>query len=190
MWSQNAFGLVALGAALLMTGCGGSQSAGNGGTSTATLQATATPNGTATPTTNTSPLGSTRTNPVPFGQTATVAGWTVKVISVAPETTDPSVGAPPAGTVFEVFTLQVTNTSATPAAPSLSLISDLVGSTNVSYSVDTSPLCYGGTPDNDNVYQGGTVQFGACISVPSSVTGLLLNVSGFLSTNSVWFATQ
>ena len=86
--------------------------------------------------------------------------------------------------------MQVTNTSATPAAPSLSLISDLVGSTNVSYSVDTSPLCYGGTPDNDNVYQGGTVQFGACISVPSRVTVLLLNVSGFLSTSSVWFATQ
>jgi len=129
-----------------------------------------------------------RSNPVPFGQSANVDGWTVKVISVNPEATDSLEGAPPAGTLFEVFTLQVTNTSTTPAAPSTSLISDLVGSSNVSHSVITNPMCYGGSPDNDNVYQGGTVQFGACISVPSGVTNLELNVSDLLGTNTTWFA--
>jgi hypothetical protein len=135
------------------------------------------------------PTGASRSDPVPFGKTATVDGWTVRVMSVAPEATDPVNGAPPAGTTFYVFTLQVTNTSSTPAAPSLSLLSDLVGSTNVSYSVVTAPMCYGGNPDNDLVYKGGTVDFGACIAAPSTARDLLLNVSG-LGSDSTWFATK
>jgi len=131
--------------------------------------------------------GSSRSNPVPVGHTANVSGWTVKVVSVTPETSDIS-GPIPAGTNFDVYNLQVTNTTSTPAAPSTTLLVDLVGANSVSYSVDSNPLCYGGTPDNDNVYQGGTVSFGGCISLPSNVTGLELNVSTISSTNPVWFA--
>jgi hypothetical protein len=169
-----------------LVGCGGTTTANNGNAPSATA-ATPTPTAAATPT---APMGDSRSSPVPFGQTANVDGWNVKVVSVTPEATDPLNGKPPPGTTFYVFTLQVTNTSTTPAAPSLSLISDLVGSTNVSYSVDSGPMCYGGNPDNDDVYKGGTVKFGACISVPSNVTNLLLNVSGFISANPTWFATK
>lgn len=169
----------------VLAGCGGTTTANNGNAPSAT--ATPTSTAAATPT---APMGDSRSSPVPFGQTANVDGWNVKVVSVTPEATDPLNGKPPAGTTFYVFTLQVTNTSTTPAAPSLSLLSDLVGSTNVSYSVDSGPTCYGGNPDNDDVYKGGTVKFGACISVPSNVTHLLLNVSGFLSPNPTWFATK
>jgi hypothetical protein len=159
-------------------------------TATATPAATSFASTVAPAVTPTAAMGDSRSAPVPFGHTANVDGWNVKVVSVTPEATDPLTGKPPAGTTFYVFTLQVTNTSSTPAAPSLSLISDLVGSNNVSYSVVTQPGCYGGNPDNDNVYKGGTVKFGACISVPSNVADLLLNVSGFISPNPTWFATK
>jgi hypothetical protein len=173
--------LVGLLAIPLAAGCGAAISTNSSSNSATTTAGTPT----AAPV-----LGNSRMHPVPLGQTADVDGWTVKVISVAPEKTDSIDGAPPTGTSFEVFTLQVTNTASTPAAPSLSLISDLVGSDNVAYSVDSDPMCYGGSPDNDNVYQHGTVEFGACISVPSEVTGLLLNVSGFISDSSTWFVAQ
>jgi hypothetical protein len=171
--------LIGMMAIPLITSCGA-----NEGTSSNSNPASS-PTGTPTPT----PVpANSRTNPVLFGKTADVDGWTVKVISVTPERSDLLDGPPPAGTLFEVFSLQVTNTSSTPAAPSTSLLSDLVGSNNVSYSVISDPMCYGGSPDNDNVYKGGTVSFGACISIPTADKSLLLNVSGF-SSGSTWFAT-
>ena len=51
MRPRNSFGLVILGTALLLAGCDGSQSTGNGGTSTATAKATVTATPSASPST-------------------------------------------------------------------------------------------------------------------------------------------
>jgi hypothetical protein len=131
--------------------------------------------------------GSSPSSPVPLGQTASVEGWTVKVISVAPEATDTATGGPPpAGYLFEVYTIQATRTDSSPESP-IVLDPVLVGSTKVQRGADTNPMCYGGTPYNDQVDQGGTAQDSACISVPATDTGLVLGLGVVSQT---WFATK
>jgi hypothetical protein len=133
--------------------------------------------------------GSSPSSPVPFGKTASVDGWTVKVLSVAPESTDPNVGKPPKGYLFEIDTLQVTRTAATPDSP-IDLDPELLGPTHAVRSVDSSPMCWGGNPYNDQVYKGGTVMTSDCISVPvADASGLVVGV-GDLEGNPTWFATK
>jgi hypothetical protein len=141
------------------------------------------------PTTTTTPNGSSPSSPVPFGKTASVDGWTVRVVSVAPESTDPNVGKPPKGYLFEIDTLQVTRTAATPDSP-IDLDPELLGPTHAVRSVDSSPMCWGGNPYNDQVYKGGTVMTSDCISVPvADASGLVVGI-GDLEGNPTWFATK
>ena len=140
-----------------------------------------------------SAVGSGITFPVPVGQSANVGGWQVKVASVSPYTPGSTTlfTAPPAGYTFEVYTLQVTRAATKPAAPSLSLIVSLVGPSHVERGVDSSPMCYGGSPDNNDVLKGGTVTFGGCISVLSSDAAQLVVVVKTFTTfsgKSTWFA--
>jgi hypothetical protein len=131
--------------------------------------------------------GSSPSSPIPFGQTASVEGWNVKVISVAPEATDPALlKPPPAGYLFEVVTLKTTRTGSTAESP-IELSAALLGPSKAQRSVDTNPMCFGGTPYNDLVEKGGTVDDGYCISIPKNDTkGLVLGL-GTLS--QLWFAT-
>jgi hypothetical protein len=144
---------------------------------------------TTTPTTANKGNGSSPSSPVPFGKTASVDGWTVRVVSVVPESTDPNVGKPPKGYLFEIYTLRDTRTAATPDSP-IDLDPVLLGPTHAVRSVDSTPMCWGGNPYNDQVYKGGTVEDSACISVPvADASGLLVGVGG-LEGNSTWFATK
>lgn len=141
-----------------------------------------------TTTTAASGNGSSPSSPIPLGQSANVEGWKVKVVSVTPEATDPVTGGPPpAGYLFEVFTLQTTRTDSSPESPII-LDPVLVGPTKDQRGADSNPQCYGGTPYNDEVDQGGTVQTSACISIPTNdTTGLALGVG---IVNQTWFATS
>jgi hypothetical protein len=130
-------------------------------------------------------------HPVPFGDSVAIDGWKVKFVSLAPFVPGEFESGPPAGYQFLVYVLQVTRTAKTPDSPVDSLTEVLVGSTKDQRGVDTDPICFGGTPYNNDVDQGGTVPDGDCISVPVNDTGLVLGVSPIfsLTNETVWFAT-
>lgn len=133
------------------------------------------------------------THPVPFGKSLTIDGWRVKVISVAVETNFATeMSPPPAGYNYMVYSLQYTLLSGKPNSPVFAFTDVLVGSTKVQRGVDTDPMCDGGSPYNNDVDKGGTVQSGACISVPVNDTGLVLGESPLLSLSDTtyWFATK
>jgi hypothetical protein len=148
------------------------------------------PTNAATTTTKAPAKGNNLSNPYPFGSTVAIpGGWNVKVVSVTPEANDPVAGAPPAGFTFMVVTLQLTRTGTDPMS-AVSVIGSLVAN-NVERSVNSQPNCYGGTPDNNNVYQGGTTNTGDCISVPtSSVPTLVLSVTADFGFHITYFAVK
>jgi hypothetical protein len=131
--------------------------------------------------------GSSPSSPIAFGQSGSVDGWTVKVISLTSSPTNGADEPPPAGYAFMVYTLQTTRTDSKPDAPIL-LTPKLLGPSKAERSSITSPICLGGTPYNDQVLQGGTVMTGGCISVKSSDVGHLVIGVGFI--HQTWFATQ
>jgi hypothetical protein len=131
-------------------------------------------------------------HPVPFGKTITIDHWKVKVISMAVETNfSEELSPPPAGYNYVVYSLQYTLLSGKPNSPVFAFTNVLVGSTKDQRGVDTDPMCDGGNPYNNDVDPGGTVQSGACISVPVKDTGLVMGVSPLLSLSDAtyWFAT-
>ena len=131
--------------------------------------------------------GKSPESPIPFGKTASVSGWTVKVISLTSQPTNGGSEPPPAGYTFLVYTLQTTRTDSNPESPIL-LTPKLLGPSKAERSAISSPICLGGTPYNDQVHQGGTVMTGGCISVKTSDVGhLVMGVGLFHQT---WFATQ
>jgi hypothetical protein len=143
------------------------------------------------PTTTTAPSGngSSPSRPVPFGKTASVDGWTVKLVSVTPESTDPRAGKPPKGYLFEIDTLQVTRTAATPSSP-IGLDPELVGLTHAVRKAGTSPRCWGVNSYNYQVDKGRTVKTSDCISVPvADASGLAVGVGGLVG-NPTWFAAK
>ncbi len=132
--------------------------------------------------------GSSPSSPIAFGQSGNVDGWTVKVTSFTSEPTDSLTHEPPpAGYAFMDYTLQTTRTDSKPEAPIL-LTPKLLGPSKAERSAISSPSCFGGTPYNDQVHQGGTVTTGACISVKSSDVGNLVIGVGLFDQK--WFATQ
>ena len=132
--------------------------------------------------------GSSPSSPIPFGQSGNVDGWTVKVISLTSEPTNSlSHEPPPTGYAFMVYTLQTTRTDSKPESPIL-LTPKLLGPSKAERSAISTPICFGGTPYNDQVHQGGTVTTGACISVKSTDVGHLVMGVGFI--HQTWFATQ
>lgn len=195
--------LIVVAALLVMAGCGAASSGASvpatqplpSATSTAGTTSTTravslptTPQVTTPATTAAAATGSV-TNPVPFGSVGSVTGWKVKVISVAAEGTDTLTSQPPpAGYQFVVYTIQATRTGSDPEAAFE--LDPVLLANQVERGVDTSPTCYGGSPDNDQVMTGGTVSTSDCISVPSGA-GLLLGVSGDGFTDSrTWFAIR
>lgn len=132
--------------------------------------------------------GSSPSRAIPFGHSAAVEGWKVKVVRVVPEARDSILHTrPPAGYLYEVYTIQATRTASSPESPIL-LVPVLVGRTKDQRSVDTKPMCNGGTPYNDKVDKGGTVRDSACISIPKNDTVRLALGVGLIS--QVWFATS
>jgi hypothetical protein len=175
---QACFALTLGVTALLAAACSSSPSATSGNTPTTAASTTST----------TAAADGSETNPIPFGQTGDVDGWKVKVISVASEAAEPFTSTPPPeGYAFMVFTLEVTRTDSKPESPVL-LTPKLLGPSKAERGLATTPFCLGGTPYNDQVHQGGTVQTGGCISVPTSDVGHLVMGVGFI--NDKWFATM
>lgn len=189
-------GIVAL--AIGLSACGGGHTTPSAVSSVPATQASQlAPTSVATtvaPATTTPTKVGTRSNPVPLGEAYPVTengapGWTVKVISVTPEASDPVAGAPPAGYLFDIVSYQLTRTGSTPEAP-IQVLGDLIAN-NVARSVDTTPICYGGTPDNDDVYQNGTVNTSDCISVPAvDQSSLVLSVTADFGLKTTYFATH
>jgi hypothetical protein len=83
---------------LTMAACSSTTSSGNGTTTTTT----------ATTTTAAKGSGQSPSAPIPLGQTGSVDGWTVKVVSVVPETTDPVTSTTAAGYESLVYTMEAT----------------------------------------------------------------------------------
>lgn len=133
--------------------------------------------------------GSSLSSPIPLGSFGNVDGWHVKVISVAPEAEDTLLHTPPpAGWVFEVYTIQGTWTGPQPMSI-IELNPGLVGASHVSRGPGQTPDCYGGMPDNSQAYKGGTLTDGTCISVKSTdAAGKLVMVMGEL--HPTYFATK
>ncbi len=137
-------------------------------------------------------------NPIPLGQSAPIpgGGWTVKVVSVAPDPVSDPLNTPTAGYVYEILTLQATRTGASAAAPSTSIDDSLVGPSRAERDSSSSPLCFSGNdpdsqPDNNVVLEGGTVTYGDCISVSTAdSTDLTLALGSFDSNGQTWFATK
>lgn len=131
-------------------------------------------------------------HPVPLGRTASIGGWKVKVVSLAPFVPGEFETRPSAGYHFLVYVLQDTRIAKTADSPVDSLTEVLVRSTKDQRSVDTNPMCSGGSPYLNKVDQGGIVQDGACISVPVNDTHLVLGVSAAFSfsNRTAWFATS
>jgi hypothetical protein len=132
--------------------------------------------------------GNSPGSPLPLGSSVLQDGWTVKIISLAPEATEPQeMGQPsadgnndavPAGYVAETYTLQATNTSKTPGSAISVALPVLLAKNHLTYDVNTGDGCYANppaTPYNNTVYPGGTTPvFGACILVPTAeATGLV-----------------
>lgn len=130
--------------------------------------------------------GKSPTSPIPLGQTASVDGWTVKVVSVEPETTDPVTSSTAPDYQSLVYTLSATRTGSSPAA-AIELDPEILAANHLTYSADSDPNCYGGTPDNDQVYTGGTTMDSACISVPNAAASHMVIGLGLIS--QTWFAT-
>lgn len=186
-----AFSVSALTFALLAAGCGTVSAKSPPTTVSATTSTPATVPVTTTTVAKPKADGDSPTSPVPFGQPGTVDGWTVKVVSVTPEAKDTLTGdAAPAGYVFEIDTLQTTRTSSEAESPIL--LNPVLLAAQAERSVDTDPMCFGGTPYNDQVLKGGTVVTSDCISVPTAdVSSLVLGVQGDDFTSSrTWFATK
>jgi len=131
-------------------------------------------------------VGSTA-NPVPFGKTASVDGWTVQVLSVTPEAQDSLLHtAPPAGWVYEVYSLQVTRTDAEPMS-AVGLNARLLGASAVERGPGNTPDCYGGNPNNATVHQGGTIQNSTCVSLTTTDAAHFILGVGEPAT---WFAVS
>lgn len=175
----------AVGGALALAGCGTATSSQTGAhTSAAPKASTRAAKAKAPPAAND---GSTPGQAISFGRTVEVSGWKVRVLSVKPEASEPFVHTrPPAGYLYEIYTIRATRTGATPESP-IDLNPVLVGPTKDQRGAGTTPSCIGGTPYNDQVDQGGTVRDSACISIPTDdVKGLTLGVG---LVGQTWFAT-
>jgi hypothetical protein len=110
------------------------------------------------------------------------------VVSVTTEATLPFTNTPPpAGYQFVVYTIQAIRQAADPQSPIL-LNPRLLGSSKAERGAATAPTCIGGAPDNDQVNEGGTVNYSACIAMPTGDvrSDLLLGVG---SVNTKWFVT-
>jgi len=151
---------------------------------------TGTPGTAGTVTTSTTPaaaVGSTA-NPVPFGKTADVDGWTVQVISVTPEAEDSLLHTPPpAGWVYEVYNVQATRTAADPQT-AIVLNPRLLGASAVERGPSDTPSCYGGSPANNTVHQGGTVQDSTCVSLTTADAAHF--ILGVGEPDTTWFAVS
>jgi hypothetical protein len=135
------------------------------------------------------PYPNSAAHPVPLGGTANVDGWKIKVLSVAPEGADPALlTTVPAGFVWEVYSLQMTRTSSTVATPAGEIV-EMQGASKTLRNVNSTPDCYGGSPGNDDVPKGSTVDAGACTSVTASdAAGKLVLYIG--DAQHVWMAAN
>jgi hypothetical protein len=135
--------------------------------------------------------GNSPKSPLPLGTSASLNGFTVKVISVSPEAIEPNyMGDPspdgnndavPAGYVAETYVVQDTNTGTAPASVPLS--GSFLATNHLVYNSATPrpggySECYANAPAvpyNNQVYPGGTTTDGGCVLVPTAeATGLVM----------------
>jgi hypothetical protein len=135
--------------------------------------------------------GSSPSSAIPFGQTGSIDGWTVKVVAVTSAITDPiDEIQPPAGYLCESITLQTTRTASQGETPVM-LDDVLLGSNLAQRGAGDQPDCVtaaNNEPYNNVVEDGGTVNTGDAISVPVSDTNLVLGV-GTPGIKQLWFKT-
>ena len=175
-------GMVLVG--LIMAACSSSPSTSGSGTTTTTKS------GVSSTTAATAAKGNGKdpSDPIPLGQTGSVEGWTVKVISVVPETTDPVTSTTAAGYESLVYTMEATREQGQKPAPPIVLAPQFLASNHLTYNAASQPFCNGGQPMNNDVYPGGTATHSACITVPSTAASHLVLGMGIV--NKLWFATS